>query len=616
MPTLTRARSTFWQSLKPRRPLRPSEWAERYRVLRHGESALRGPWRNANAPALAGLMDLCDDRRVEELVLRKAAQFGGSEAIRNVIAYFAAFRPDPVLLVLPDRTSGRKVVQRRIWPLFDMPGLAELKSGAKRDFKLESIVLTNGFRLTVGWAGSPASLSQEPARVVILDEVDKYVEWSGREARPVDLAYVRTQTYESRRLIIILSTPTVESGVITQRYNAAQVKLAYFTPCPECGRYQQISFARLRWGGTDEADKKLLAARISAGHVACWWECEFCSAQATDQRGKREMLSRGRWIDPSTQRVELDGSVVGDWPVGRRVAAQLPIEASVIVSWRRVVARHLESLGDPEKEFEFVTQWQGLPYYSQIVAPTENDIAAAREKLPGGIVPAWAAFVLATVDVQRDRFYWVVRAWGPGWRSHKVAHGMALGFDELCVSVLDFAWPYGDSRAPAMVSALGIDAGYRTPEVYEFAQTDPSRIKPLKGEEFGRSPLPLKLARPITYRDPQKRNQKKTVYLNEFAADHYKDRLAKWIASPGAERRWTIDAGADEDYDRQMCGEAKIATPRATKGKRERWEKRGPNHYWDCEVMQVVMAEIMRVDLLSETKPAPRKWGTRTVKWG
>ena len=72
---------------RPAARLCPSAWAERHRVLTRRQSARPGKWRNDNAPYLAGLMDLCTRREVEEITVVKAAQVGVSEAIRNVIAF-------------------------------------------------------------------------------------------------------------------------------------------------------------------------------------------------------------------------------------------------------------------------------------------------------------------------------------------------------------------------------------------------------------------------------------------------------------------------------------------------------------------------------------------------
>jgi phage terminase large subunit GpA-like protein len=97
-------RAAWW----PAERLSPSTRAEQHRVLSRTQSARLGRWSNAQAPYLTGLMDLCARRDIEEITIVKAAQIGVSEAIRNVIGYYAHQEPDPILLVLPDERTGRK----------------------------------------------------------------------------------------------------------------------------------------------------------------------------------------------------------------------------------------------------------------------------------------------------------------------------------------------------------------------------------------------------------------------------------------------------------------------------------------------------------------------------
>src|SRR5215470_17887647 len=143
--------SAEFLAFRPAERLSPSAWAEKHRVLPRGQSARPGPWRNANAPYLAGLMDLCCNRDIEEITIVKAAQIGVSEALRNVIGYYAHQEPDPILLVLPDEQSGRKIVAQRIVPsLRDTPVLHKLFTDASRDIQTRHITLANGFTLRLG----------------------------------------------------------------------------------------------------------------------------------------------------------------------------------------------------------------------------------------------------------------------------------------------------------------------------------------------------------------------------------------------------------------------------------------------------------------------------------
>ena len=79
----------------PPEELSPAEWAEKYRSLRRGESSRPGPWRNANQPAAVGIMVLAALPAVRELWIRKSAQFGASEIIRNILGRAAHLQPAP-----------------------------------------------------------------------------------------------------------------------------------------------------------------------------------------------------------------------------------------------------------------------------------------------------------------------------------------------------------------------------------------------------------------------------------------------------------------------------------------------------------------------------------------
>jgi hypothetical protein len=223
-------------AFEPPEEICPSAWAEKYRELTRRQSSRPGQWHNANQPTLAGIMDLCARRSVRELWIKKSAQVGVSEAIRNFIAWVAHLNPEPVMLVLPNEKKGREIVRKRIIPLFeDTDVLKRLSTGAKRDKKLESITLNNGFELALAWSGSPAAMASDPFCFVVLDEVDKY-ESQTKQADPVGEARVRIRTYSDRGGKVILpSTPSTEDGPVAVGYDGCQIKLFYFVPCPHCG---------------------------------------------------------------------------------------------------------------------------------------------------------------------------------------------------------------------------------------------------------------------------------------------------------------------------------------------------------------------------------------------
>lgn len=635
-----------WQ---PPEKLTVSQWSERYRVLSRRQSSRPGEWRNANSPCLVGVMDLCAKPQVKKLNIKKAAQLGASEALRNVIGFFAHLEPDPMLLVLPDEKAGRSIMKQRILPLIeDTPVLRELGTQQKRDRKISEISLLNGFVLRLGWAGSASSLASHPARIVINDEVDKMKAWVGKEADPISLAEVRTATYENS-LIVNLSTPTTRLGLITQLYENSTIRLEYFVPCPLCGAYQTLRFDRLKWAkpGSDEGaqpqgaqpqgpkgsalpgnsgsgesgaqplDPKRHAAWIEA-HAAAWYECEKCSGKILESHRPR-MLCSGYWgTADAGYKLYYDGHEEGTWPLGSEVGMLLHTLHSLAPKHRfaRIAAEIIRSAGDAMKVQNLRNSWQA-EVFEQQVTDRGPDIFAAkcREGHPARLLPHWTGRLILTADTQKDYFPWVIRAWGPGFISRRIAHGKALSFEELRALAFESWWSFEDDpqRAAQCCDLLGIDSGggvrvidpygidaSRTDQVYQFALSDRHRILAMRGEGNPRSGQAI-WASKVTYTPPRGRSSYQ-VWLHHVDVGWFQDLLDSRLdmkrqvldVATGEETEepiWQLNAEDDPDYNRQLASMHKIVVnPRS---REMRWVTKtagAANHYRDCEVEQIALA--------------------------
>jgi len=615
-----------WRAWSPPEALSPSQWAVKHRTLTRRQSSRPGRWRHEHAPYLAGIMDLVTRPGVEEITVMKAAQVGVSEAMRNVIGRFAHLDPDPVLLVLPDEATGRKIMRRRILPLLqDTPVLRGLFTGVSADVQLASVTLNNGFTLSLGWSGSPATLAADPARIVLNDEVDKFPPWSGREADPISLAYARTQTFERDRRIINVSTPTTSEGFISERFESSPVKLRYHVPCPHCGVYQVLRFSNVRWPrDIAETDPDRKAALIEQRRAA-WYECESC-AGCIDDEAKCAIVQRGVWAANGQEVV--GGEPVGDWPAGSRVGVHVWAAYATWVKWHQVAAEFIRSKDDPRSLQNFKNNWLGEPFAERVTNHTTAVFTNKRDAaLPGTaarMVPRWAGVLIVTADTQKDHFYFVVRAWGHKYRSRLVHHGVVRTFDELR-ELLDAGYELEDGGGTSggfgggMVRAryLLIDSGgHRTDEVYHFALTSPDRILPCKGASY-KQHTPVRVSR-VTYRPPDGASSVR-VMLHLIDTGHFKDMLARLIATPeGEPGEWLLNAAADGEYCRQMSSEHKVAV---RKGRHQVYEWRpvssgAANHYFDCETLQCAGAEMANVGLIpdEDTLIARRERSTQQTR--
>lgn len=607
--------ATLAETIEPHPPMTPAEWAGEYRVLSRSESATPGPWRNSRTPYSVGIMDALALLGVVEVVILKSSQAGISEAVRNFIGWVAHLHPDPMMLVLPDEDVAKRMVKTRIQPLFDSTTpLRALRSNSSHDRTQSGLGLSNGFALRCAWSGSPASLASDPIRYVICDEVDKYPPFAGREASPIDLAEARTKTYADERKVVKLSSPTTREGAIWQAFAACDVQLYYYVPCHGCGHYQQVVFSQVKWdrGGLEDRDELARYIRLRK-HV--WYECVKCKCHWADA-DKQNSVRHGVWASEMIAGENGFNETAAEFPMGSIVdrlgdggAARVGFQVSDLlcewVSFWELAAEFVA--GDT---FYFVTNRLGRPHSTSTAkqAPLQFSEKVKRARLQPDVVPEWATALIATIDVQRDCFYYVVRAWGPESRSHRVSHGQVQTFDDLDRLFIQGQWPVENSDAPARCSAIGIDSGdgELTPDVYRFARRDP-RIMPMKGSSTrmkeGKRPA---WESNVTHKPRYGPSDPIEVTLRMFIPDYFKDLLSAWITRPGEPELWSLNSRDDDQYNRQMASEHRITEKRG-RMRYETWvpvAEKAANHYWDCEVMQVALSTIINAHLFRPLKRA------------
>lgn len=567
--------------------LRPSEWAERHRVIPEGQSDQPGPWRNELTPYLTGIMDLPMAEGVEQVNVAKSAQVGASEALRNVIGCWADGEPDPVGLTLPDRVKGRRIVTNRLIPLFEQtPQLARLIGLRKHAVQAEQIRLMNGFILHLAWAGSRSSTASDPWRRSVNDEVDIFEEWASREDADDDIVartWKRTTTYGPRRVQINLSTPTDLNSRIQQLVDESRYCLDYLVPCPHCEGWQTLSWYHVRWAkpgdrgigrpesGERETIIRQVAARrreladwLMAAPGRVWIECHCCGGAITEA-DRAAMVRRGAWgtanaVDAkgrpretdltSRPPIVFDAERVERWPTGTRIGMRIWAAYSLLgTTLSTIAAEYLRALGQPRLMRDFTNQTLGEVYRHTTESTPERIFAekARRATTAEGVVPNWCGRLVAGIDTQADRFYVVIRAFGSDLLSQRVWHGVVSDFADLDRLIEETTWPsedveqYGHWR----VALAGIDSGgtvsedlgtSRTMEVYRWAMRHRATVRALKGAARPRQGMYLwrgtgnldTVDRPVLRRRRKKRPGRE-VPIWWFASHHFESFLSDLI---------------------------------------------------------------------------------------
>jgi phage terminase large subunit GpA-like protein len=628
-------------------PMLASEWAEKYRRLDRG--AIPGPWRNDNAPYLRGIMDLACRRGIERLTIKKAAQLGVSEGMRTLMGYWGHMDPAPMGLALPNRDKGREIVENDVMPFFKatfgrVRELQQLLSARAHDMKKGQIRLANSFILHLMWSGSPASLASNPMKRNISDEVDKFEAWSGNDADPISLIEYRMRTFPDR-IHLLVSTPTVSGGPISQNFEASQTKLYFLIACPHCGTRQRLLFGEggdygVKW--TDEVRQLVkrglfdeAAAAVLQVQGACWYECCSCHGHISEQE-KRSACRAGKWATVGDDHMTADGRIddaeaIVEWPMGSWVGMHISSLYCCWESWTMAhVAAEFIRARTLSAKFAFRTSTLGEHWEqaTETVDAKSIDTRVAEASIEEGVLPRWTARLVAVVDTQKDHFWLVIRAWGPGMRSQRVWHGRVESFEEIEQWCFKTPWRNEDPRLPAWtVDKVLIDSGgtrkfeeeaegaplpSRVMDVYAWVLKHQAHVTAIKGDARPEPGRYLRKGKGEYVTD----KEKKPVPIWLLDVHHFHDELADMMGRHVEEIDpatgevgkkvpvWSLNTRHDPEYHQHLSNMHKVQERTGRGADMEtKWRpiRDGVRvDYRACEAYQIAGAYMTGVHLLPD----------------
>ena len=444
------------KAFKPPERYTVSEWADNFRGLT-SVSAEPGRWRTNRTPYLKEPMDRFTDPLIEKIVLCFGAQLGKTETELNMIGYALDQTSSPTMMVYPTDTIAKFASDKRVQPM--IKSVKSINDKFYENSKLLELDFNNGNYMVLVGANSPSSLSSRLIKYLFFDEIDKYPAFAGKEADPIKLATERTKTFVDKKIVMV-STPTVESGNIWQAFMSANERRQYYVPCPHCGVSQVLKFKQIKW--PEEHNDNADMIRDTA-----YYECEHCGERIYDKH-KMEMLRSGEWraVNESQSKV-------------RSVSYHLSSIYSPWVTFGDVAYEFKNSKGTPATLMNFINSWLAEPWKSSKTKSTQN-LEFTQSNYPCGVVPDKAVLLIASVDVQLDHFWWEVRAYAPGVKSYLIDYGQASTWGDLEEIIINREYPseYGEAR---QVMKAGIDSGFRTDEVYQFCSRFPEVCIPIKG---------------------------------------------------------------------------------------------------------------------------------------
>lgn len=558
------------QAFKPPEQITVSEFAEKHRVLDNKTSAEPGKWKNSRTPYLVGIMDAFNDPDIEEIIFCKPTQVGGTEGLNNIIAYIIAQDPSPTMIVYPTDTLAEYTSSNRLQPMIGLCSVLSDRYWANESKMLE--LQFDSMYIALSGANSPSSLASKPIRFLLMDEIDKFPVMSGKEADPRSLARERTKTFPYNKKIFQTSTPTYKHAPIWSEWEKADQQLKYYVPCPHCGHKQTFEWAQIKYNAESPEIAQMTAR----------YECIECKKIITDAH-KVEMVRNGEW-----KAIRKNGT--------RKTAFHLNAIYSPWVRFGDVAYEYEKSKNEPELFMNFVNSWLAQPWEQTEVKMNTDVVLEKQSEYPEGVIPEGTLLVTGGVDVQKDHFYWTIRAWGKHMTSWNISHGCCQSYSEL-EEIMNQAF-LGSNGQSYQVNLCAIDSGFNTDEIYEFCAMNSDWLIPAKGS-----------SRPLVKRYSESVIDKKdctadgmTLYLCDGA--QYKDMISSRLQKPIGPGCWMVYKDCDRDYANQICAEEKVKIQKSGRTIEE-WRKKDKeeNHYLDAEVYAAMAADLMRVRYLDGPEP-------------
>lgn len=623
--------------LRPPERMTVSQAAELYRKLNNPGSYV-GPWLNDKTPYMVEPADLLTDRDYSGIVFIGPAQTGKTDAlILNSILYSVVCDPMDMMVYQTSQTMARDFSKRRVDRMHRHSpevGSRLLPTGSADN--VFDKTYRSGMMLTMSWP-TINELSGRPVGRVILTDYDRMTQDVDGEGSPFDLARKRTTTFRSSGKTIAESSPgfTVKDPQWIQKsphegppcdgivalYNRGDRRRWYWR-CWKCSKRFEPAFSALIWPTSVDPME-------SAEQVVM--QCPHCGAQHTPGM-KHEMNLAGRWLREG-QMLDEHNRLYGTATRSDIASFWLKGPAAAFASWQTQVLNYLKA----EEEFRntasqealktTVNTDQGEVYYPR---GTDRDrlpevLKDNAEDLPHQIVPEGVRFLLATIDVQKNR--WVVQVIGvaPGMdlvvvdrfeiikSKRKDDDGDTLwvkpatyleDWDLITEQVLQREYPLDDGTGFMPIKAVGCDSGGRA-GVTSMAYSYWRKLKKLglhtrfhlvKGEPLVSAPR-VRQSYPDSDRKDRKAGARGEIPVLMMNVNVLKDDLSARLdrTTPGG-GMIRYPSWLPDEFFKELCVEI-----RTLKG----WEnpRNQRNEAWDLLVYAIALCIHLRVEKMSWDDP-------------
>jgi len=575
--------STLGPIFAPLGKVSPSQWAAENLVVPDGPYAGE-KFSLALTPYLIEPLDcFADDSPVNKVVIRKSAQTGFTLLAIGAIGHTIDREPCRMMVVQPTDGALSEFNREKLQPAIDQTKtlMTKVKPQTSRSSRGSTQFSKRypGGSLTLAIATSTADLRSRTVKKVIKDEASEYPEDLDGQGSPHQMiqaryeAFLATQDYKE----LNISTPVIKGECYIDAEFEAGDQRYWHVPCPGCAEEFVFQF-----GPNFVYNKEY---PHDAHYVAP------CCGIVVHYFQKNALVKQGRWI------------ATAEGP-GRHRSYHFDALSSPFVPWDVIAARHVEALKDNTKLKAFDNLTLGRAHEIKGDAPDHIRLMALREGYDHRRIPPRGLLLVGAADVQANGIYVEILAIGPE-RETWVVDALVLDGDTSdpeagafakLAQVYETLWPvtYGQ---PRRVDAFGVDSGFRANVVYTWCRVRPTTFALKGGDGWTRAPISTPSLVDVDFGGKKIKQGASVWTVGTWAlkAQLYADlRKRRVIEGAEVEPPGVCHFGQwlDENYFLQLTAEYLV--DEKTRGRLRRvWKERGPNHFLDCRVYNLALADYL-----------------------
>jgi phage terminase large subunit GpA-like protein len=589
-------------------------WAEEnYIIAEQTGAAMPGPWSNYYSPFLVEPMQRLSAIGECQVTIMSCSQWGKSVLSSIFIGHTVDQNPVSMLIVMPTETDANERINIIVRPTFKaIPKLLKhLVPPRPESLNSGKETVLDNMPLFIGWAGSPAALSDKAIGNLILDEVGKYPARSGREADPVSLAKKRQRTFKGRWKRLVISTPVLDDDLIHAEFKKGDM-CQWWVKCPHCNDWHELSWWNV------QIDKKETGEFYEHEYYAdgkhSRYVCPDCGALWSEQ-DRWLAASGGMWcpygnkvIGGKLEDVREDRKHYSYQGQALMIAPMFCTVSDLVADW--VSANNSKKAGDIQPLKDFYNSQLGLPW-KEIQKKTQEQLIITHKGLhKNGFVPDYVQLVTQAVDVQKNHFRVQAVGWGYLYRSAIIYNARIETGDtenieswKVLEEFLKMTYPRMDKPDEKLAPIVtGIDCGFNFDVAMNFCRKITwALVIPVKGDDHVRG----------IYSRNDKDYKPLSLYnlnVNEIKSTVFELLHRSQTPGPGY-----MQVPADIEYItiQELCSEQQIIEKNKSR-KIYRWipknESHPNNHAWDLAVYNKALADIKDVRMLRDPNvPEPKR---------